>query len=109
MGISYKYRTPLSKKICLDYLSHNNVSDVFEYQWEETDGQYSITFMEYRNSILSLSNSPKPRFSVALQDLAEEGTEIEVQFTTQFLQPLPFVYTKDIHAFWKKKLNAEPI
>lgn len=106
---SYKYKTALSQKVCLDYLSHSNIQDVFEYKWEETDGQYYITFLEYKHTIRSLSNSPKPRFLISFQSLPEGGTELYVEFVKQPLQPVPFVYTNEIHDFWKQKLDADLI
>lgn len=108
-AFKYKYKTPLSQKVCLDYISHDNVSDMFNYKWEVINDRYYITFLEYKHNIRSLSNSPKPRFLVSFQSVPEGGTELCVEFVSQPLQPSPFVFTKEIHDFWKQKLDADLI
>ncbi|MGN0246377.1 MAG: hypothetical protein ACI4DK_10475 [Lachnospiraceae bacterium] len=52
------------------------------------------------------ANIPKPTFKVIFEDLGGQ-TGIHVQFLKSFLQPLPFVHTKDIDAFWEVKLAAK--
>ena len=99
------YETNYSIEFCRDYMKHDNVNDVFLYKWEEKENHYIITFTEYKNSILSLANAPKPVFKVSFEDL-ETKTGIKVEFIKDFLQPVPFVYIKDIDKFWKEKLNA---
>lgn len=91
--------------LCLEYMKHKNIHDKFTYSWEEKDGYYLITFQEYRNSMKSLAYAPKPAFRVTFEDLGDT-TGILVEFLKDFLQPVPFVYTKDIDEFWKKKLDA---
>ena len=54
------------------------------------------------------ANFPKPTFKVIFEDLGDQ-TGIHVQFLKSFLQPLPFVHTKDIDAFWEVKLAAKKI
>lgn len=108
--MEYTYKTNYSLQTCLDYLSHQNILDTFDYQLEVIDGEYYITFLEYKSStsFLHLANSPKPRFKLKFQQTNQEGTLIYMMFIEQPLQPFPFVSTKDIHNFWKHKLNAEP-
>ncbi len=100
-----QYFTEKSLKICLDYMKHDNVYDRFIYEWKEEKGKYLIKFVEYKNSVLSLATSPKPIFEVVFKEI-ESGTLINVHFLKNFIQPVPFVYTKDIDLFWKNKLDA---
>lgn len=108
MGNQYYYISKYSLDLCLEYMKHDNVYDRFSYKWEEKENYYLITFIEYKNSILSLATSPKPTFKVTFEDLGNQ-TGINVQFLTKALQPTPFVYTKDINMFWEKKLEAKRI
>lgn len=107
--MQYYYLSNYSLDLCLEYMKHDNIYDKFSYKWEKTEeNDYFITFIEYKNSILSLANSPKPTFRVIFEDLGGQ-TGIHVQFLKSFLQPLPFVYTKDIDTFWEVKLAAKKI
>ena len=106
MKLQYYYVTDYSLDLCLEYMKHDNVYDRFSYKWEEKEDYYLITFIEYKKSILSLATSPKPTFKVIFEDLGNQ-TGINVQFLDGFLQPTPFVYTKDIDLFWKTKLEAK--
>lgn len=99
------YESDYSINLCKDYMKHSNVNDVFLYNWEEKEDHFLITFTEYKKGILSLANAPKPCFKVMFEDL-DIKTGIKVEFIEDFLQPVPFVYTKDIDEFWKEKLNA---
>lgn len=101
----FYYVTNYPLHLCLEYMKHENVYDKFSYGWEEKGDYYLITFNEYKNSILSLAAAPKPTFKVTFEDLGNE-TGIRVQFLSTVFQPVPFVYTKDINAFWEKKLEA---
>mgnify|MGYP006356221733 CR=1 FL=1 len=96
-----QYFTEISMQVCLDYMKHDNVYDRFSYEWKEENGKYFIKFIEYKNSILSLSNSPKPVFEVTFKEI-ENGTMVDVEFVGSLM----FVYTKDVDLFWEKKLNA---
>lgn len=51
----------------------------FSYEWEENNGYYYITFIEYKNSMRSLATSPKPKFIVIFNELGEQ-TSINVSF-----------------------------
>lgn len=104
--LSYYYTTNYPLDLCLEYMKHNNIYDKFTYVWEEKEDYYLITFKEYKNSLLSLACSPKPKFKVMFENEKNE-TGITVQFETGIFQPVPFAYTKDIDAFWEKKLNAK--
>lgn len=106
MKTDFYYITHYSLDLCLEYMKHENISDIFSYNWEKKEDYYLITFKEYKNRILSLANSPKPTFKVVFIDLGN-STGINVEFLSSFFQPVPFVYTKDINAFWEKKLDAK--
>jgi hypothetical protein len=108
MENQYYYITKYPLDLCLEYMKHDNIYDRFSYKWEEEGNYYLITFIEYKNSILSLGTSPKPTFKVIFEDL-ENQTGINVQLLKNILQPIPFVYTKDIDLFWEKKLEAKRI
>jgi hypothetical protein len=108
MGNQYYYITKYPLGLCLEYMKHDNIYDIFSYKWEEEGNYYLITFIEYKNSILSLGTSPKPTFKVIFEDL-ENQTGINVKCLKNILQPIPFVYTKDIDMFWEKKLEAKRI
>lgn len=105
MKNSFYYITKYPLNLCLDYMKHRNINDTFVYSWEEKGDYYLITFKEY-NGILSLANAPKPTFKVVFEDLGNE-TGIHVQFLSDIFQPVPSVYTKNIHEFWEKKLEAK--
>lgn len=104
--LHYHYITDYSLDLCLEYMKHDNIYDKFEYVWEERGDYYLITFKEYKNGMLSLANAPKPTFKVTFKNMGNQ-TGISVQFIKGSLQAVPFVYTKDIDAFWKKKLDAK--
>ncbi len=104
--LHYHYITNYSLDLCLEYMKHDNIYDKFEYVWEERGDYYLITFKEYKNGMLSLANAPKPTFKVTFENMGNE-TGISVQFIKESLQAVPFVYTKDIDAFWEKKLDAK--
>ncbi|MCM1496282.1 MAG: hypothetical protein NC089_10865 [Bacteroides sp.] len=106
--MQFYYVTDYSIPLCLDYMKHENAYDRFIYQWEERNGYFLITFLEYKNDIKSLATSPKPTFKVVFEEL-EHQIGINVQFLGGFLQPLPFVYTKEVDWFWEKKLDAKKI
>ena len=107
--LEYDYVTSYPLHLCLDYIKHENVGDVFYYTWEEQEDYYLITFKEYRNSsFYSLHNAPKPEFRVMFKS-TENGTTIHVQFLSQLLQPVPFVTTYQIDEFWERKLEAKRI
>ena len=68
--MQYYYLSNYSLDLCLEYMKHDNIYDKFSYKWEKTEeNDYFITFIEYKNSILSLANSPKPTFRVIFEDL----------------------------------------
>ncbi|MDE6530059.1 MAG: hypothetical protein K2K96_04720 [Lachnospiraceae bacterium] len=106
--LHYHYITNYSLDLCLEYMKHDNIYDKFEYVWEERGDYYLITFKEYKNSMLSLANAPKPTFKVTFENMGNQ-TGISVQFLKGSLQPVPFAYTKDIDIFWEKKLDAEKV
>lgn len=108
MANDFYYITDYSLALCLEYMKHDNIYDVFSYIWEEKEDYYLITFMEYKNSIFSLATSPKPTFKVKFEDL-KDCTRIGVWFIKSLFQPIPFVSTKDIDMFWGKKLEAKRI
>lgn len=103
---NFYYITPYSLDLCLEYMKHENISDIFSYNWEKEEDYYLITFKEYKNRILSLANAPKPTFKVVFIDLGN-STGINVEFLSSFFQSVPFVSTKDINTFWEKKLDAK--
>lgn len=86
-------------------MKHDNIYDKFKYVWEKKEDYYLITFKEYKNSILSLAAAPKPTFKVMFENMGNQ-TGISVQFIRGPLQPVPFVYKKDIDTFFEKKLDA---
>ena len=45
--MEYTYKTNYSLQTCLDYLSHQNILDTFDYQLEVIDGEYYITFLDF--------------------------------------------------------------
>ena len=102
----YYYITNYSLELCLEYMKHDNIYDIFSYKWEKREDYYLITFIEYKRSMLSLATSPKPVFKVTFEDLGNQ-TGINVQFLKGFLQPMPFVYSRDINRFWETKLDAK--
>lgn len=106
--LHYHYIANYPLDLCLEYMKHNNIYDRFEYEWEERGGYYLITFKEYKSSMLSLANAPKPTFKVTFENMGNQ-TGISVQFIKGSLQPVPFVYTRDINIFWEKKLDAETV
>lgn len=106
MEIKFNYITDYPLDLCLEYMKHDNIYDEFTYIWEEKEDYCLITFTEYKNSIKSLATSPKPSFKVRFENMGNQ-TGISVQFARDNLQPLPFVYTKDIDTFWEKKLSAK--
>lgn len=97
----YNYTTEYPLNLCMEYMQHDNIFDWFIYTWEEKEGRFFITFREYKNSMHSLFNAPKPTFEVTFTDL-ENSTGIEVQFVQKNFWPWPFVSTKDIDMFWQK-------
>lgn len=106
--MEFYYESHYAIDLCREYIKHDNVYDKFSYTWEENEDHFLITFLEFKNSIRSLQNSPKPTFKVVFEDLGTK-TGIHVEFIKAFLQPTPFVYTKEIDEFWKRKLDAEKI
>lgn len=104
-GMEFYFVTEYTIEKCLEFMEHENIYDVFLYEWKKKDDKFILTFNEYKNSILSLKNSPKPKFEVMFENL-EEMTGIKVIFLKGILQPVPYIYTKDIVMFWEKKLNA---
>lgn len=106
--LHYNYITNYSLDLCLEYMQHDNVYDKFEYAWEKKEDHYLITFIEYKNSMLSLANAFKPTFKVIFENMGNQ-TGISVQFIKEPLQSVPNVYTRDIDAFWQKKLDAEKV
>lgn len=101
MESKFYYITNYSLDLCLEYMKHDNINDKFKYVWEKKEDYYLITFKEYKNSMLSLATSPKPTFKVMFENMGDQ-TGISVQFIKGLLQPVPFVYTKDIDTFWEK-------
>lgn len=108
MEIIFYYTTNCSLELCLEYMKNDNIYDRFKYEWEEKGDYYLITFIEYKNNMLSLANSPKPTFKVTFESIGNQ-TGIIVQFIKGFLQPLPFVYGKDVDIFWERKLDAKKV
>lgn len=106
--MEYHYVTDYALNLCQDYMKHENVSDRFTYKWEEDEEGYLITFLEFKNSIRSLTNCPKPVFFVKFEDMGGQ-TGIHVQFLAGILDPVPFIFTKDIDTFWEKKLDAKRV
>ena len=106
MNGQYYYITNYSLELCLEYMKHDNIYDIFSYKWEEREDYYLITFIEYKRSMRSLATSPKPVFKVTFEDLGNQ-TGINVQFLKGFLQPMPFVPTRNIDRFWETKLDAK--
>ena len=90
--MQFYYVTNYSIPLCLDYMKHANVQDRFVYQWEEKEDYFLITFLEYKNGIK-----------------LENQVGINVQFLSGTLQPVPFVYTKEVDMFWEKKLDAKKV
>lgn len=103
--MEFHYITDYSKELCLEYMQHDNVNDYFSYSWEAKKDKFLITFNEYKSSILSLENSLKPTFEVEFEEVGG-STSIKVTFLSNDMLSLPFVYTKDVDLFWKRKLNA---
>ena len=68
----YYYITNYSLELCLEYMKHDNIYDIFSYKWEEREDYYLITFIEYKRSMLSLATSPKPVFKVTFKDLGNQ-------------------------------------
>lgn len=79
MEFVFYYTTNYSLDLCLEYMKHDNIYDRFKYEWEEKGDYYLITFIEYKNSMLSLANAPKPTFKVTFENMGNQ-TGITVQF-----------------------------
>lgn len=105
---SFYYVSDYPISLCLEYMKHSNIYDRFSYKWEENNGYYFITFIEYKNSMRSLATSPKSKFIVIFNELGEQ-TSINVSFINTILQPVPFIATNEIDTFWERKLNAKRI
>ena len=107
----FDYITDYDLKVCLDYMKHDNIYDVFTYEWKEIQGRqytYYMKFKEYKNSWWRrLGNCPVQAFEVIFEELGDQ-TAIHVNFIRGplglFLQ---FVTDKYIDMFWKQKLNAQ--
>lgn len=100
--MEFRYVSDYALHLCLDYMKHDNIYDRFTYTWEEDEDCYYITFIEYKNSLLSLKNAPKPLFRVTFEDLGER-----TGITVESLSGIMFARTKDIDLFWEKKLGAK--
>ena len=105
----FYYLSKYPIKLCNDYIKHSNVYDWFMYTWEEKEGYYLIKFDEFRRSILTLGNVPKPIFKVVFKDLGDQ-TGISVQYMNPGLfKNFSWLHEKDIDKFWEIKLDAKRI
>jgi len=104
--VEFYYVTKYPIQNCIQYLYNKNVYDVFEYKFEEGEGGYYLTFIEYRNSLRSLHNCTKPCFNVMFYERGYE-TLIKISFVERGLLPWPNLYLKKLDEFWEKKLDAK--
>lgn len=104
--MEFYYVTKYPIQNCIQYLYNKNVNDVFEYQFEEVEGGYYLTFVEYRNSLRSLQNCIKPCFNVMFYEQGNE-TLIKVIFVESSFVLWPNLYLKKMDEFWDKKLDAK--
>lgn len=101
--VDYITQYPLEN--CLEYMKHDNIYDVYDYEWEENEGRYFITFTNVKHYGAPF-DIRKPVFEVIFESV-ENGTKIKVIYLKKIIAPGPIVGWEQVNTFWKKKLNAE--
>lgn len=103
-GNEFFYITQYPVDICLDYMKHENMYDLFDYTWEEIGGRYFITFIKRKSNVKPF-NMPKPVFEVVFTSVDRE-TKIKVIYLKSYSAPVPLIGIENVDLFWNKKLNA---
>ncbi len=101
------YHSPHTLKECIDYLSHKNVNDTQQYEFERTeDGEHTILFQ-------GESQYAKNRFRscYALDISAKaQGCILHLVFRNESMRlPFPLIAYFTLDKFFKVKLNAKRI
>ena len=105
-AVEFHYTTQYTKEQCLEFMKHENVNDIYDYEWreEKTFGALIIKNYKVPDFVHDFHGRQEWGFIVRFREEAE-GTLIDVKLVQT--EKLPFIHNRaKIDEFWKQKLDA---
>ncbi len=103
----FRYTTHYTKEQCLEFMKHENVNDIYEYEWREerTFGALIIRNYKKPDFVHDFDGRQEWGFIVRFREAEGTGTVVEVKLVQT--EKLPFIHNRvKIDEFWNCKLAA---
>ena len=102
----FHYKTHYTKEQCLEFMKHENASDIYEYEWREEKTFGALIIRNYKKPDFVHDFVGRQEWGFIVRFREEEGnTLIETQLVQT--EKLPFIHNKQkIDEFFENKLGA---
>lgn len=102
------YTTHYTKQQCMEFMKHDNMDDVYSYEWRQEKNFGALIIKDYKvpNFVRDFNGRQEWGFIVRFREQPDTAeTLIEVQLVVT--EKLPFIHNKEkVNIFWEKKLGA---
>lgn len=107
----FYYETHYPMELCLEYMTHTNIADLYRYEWIETQDGHLFTFRGGRGDIWTDFGKDAVGSTYYIQfNRLKEGTGMRIGFVehkNNFNWYPVIVPVEDVHMFWQRKLGME--
>lgn len=104
----FHYKTHYTKEQCLEFMKHENVNDIYEYEWreEKTFGALIIKNYKKPDFVHDFDGRQEWGFIVRFRE-KPEGAETLIEAELVQTEKLPFLCNRaKVDTFWEGKLEA---
>lgn len=104
----FRYTTRYTKEQCIEFMMHDNMNDIYEYEWRWEKAFGALIIKDYKNPdrVHDFDGRQEWGFIVRFYEQTDSAQTLIVAELVQ-TEKLPFIHNKEkIDTFWKEKLRA---
>jgi len=103
----FHYTTQYTKEQCMEFMKHDNVNDIYEYEWREERTFCALMIRNYKVPDFVHDFYGRQEWGFIVRFREEEGTGTVVEVKLVQTGKLPFIHNKEkIDRFFENKLGA---
>lgn len=105
---SFRYRTNYTKEQCMEFMKHDNMNDIYKYEWRQEKNFGALIIKDYKlpNRVHDFNGRQEWGFIVRFHEQFDgAGTLIEAELVQT--EKLPYIHNKEkVDIFWINRLGA---
>ena len=106
-AIEFHYTTQYTKEQCMEFMKHENVNDIYEYEWREERTFCALVIKNYKSPDFVHDFQGRQEWGLIVRFREEEGTGTLVDVKLVQTPKIPFIHNRaKIDGFWNRKLGA---